>query len=125
MVLTKIVQVEAIAQVDGIDVLFVGAWDLGISIGHPVRGDFDPELKEAMTRVHQAAIAAGKKSGMYSPNGRIANRYAEEGFHMVGSIFLFPNFKDTDETKISCITDMAALSVGVAEHLSQAKGQHR
>ena len=75
---------EAIAKVEGIDVLFVGPWDLGNNIGHPVLGDFDPELKEAISRIRKAANDAGKKSGIYCPNGDVARRYADEGFQMVG-----------------------------------------
>ncbi|KIV88704.1 hypothetical protein PV10_08362 [Exophiala mesophila] len=97
--------VEEIARVDGIDVLFVGPWDLGNNIGHPVRGDFDPELKEAISRVRKAAAAAGKKSGIYCPNGDFARRYADEGFQM-----------------ISVVNDMTAVPVFMAESLSKAKG---
>lgn len=42
---------------------FVGPWDLGNNIGHPVKGDFDPELKEAIARVLKAFQDAGKKAG--------------------------------------------------------------
>jgi 4-hydroxy-2-oxoheptanedioate aldolase len=77
------VQVEEIAKVDGIDVLFIGPWDLGNNIGHPVQGDFSPELKAAITRILKAAQAAGKKSGIYCPSGEFARRYADEGFQMV------------------------------------------
>lgn len=76
-------QVEAIAAVDGIDVLFVGPWDLGNNLGFPVTGDFAPELKEAILRILKAAKAAGKKAGIYCPNGDFARKYADEGFQMV------------------------------------------
>jgi 4-hydroxy-2-oxoheptanedioate aldolase len=68
--------------VPGIDVLFVGPWDLGNNIGHPVRGNFDPELSEAISRVQKAAAEAGKKSGIYCPNGDSARKYADDGFQM-------------------------------------------
>ena len=75
--------VEQIAAVDGIDVLFVGPWDLGNNLGYPVQGEFAPELKEAIERVRVAAKSAGKKSGIYCPNGDFARRYADQGFQMV------------------------------------------
>jgi len=75
--------VEEIANVDGIDVLFVGPWDLGNNIGHPVLGKFDPELEDAIARVLKAAKDAGKKAGIYCPNGDAARKYADQGFQMV------------------------------------------
>ncbi|KIX08152.1 uncharacterized protein Z518_02808 [Rhinocladiella mackenziei CBS 650.93] len=97
--------VEEIAQVDGIDVLFVGPWDLGNNIGHPVMGDFDPELKEAIARILKAAQGAGKKSGIYCPSGEFAKRYADMGFQM-----------------ISVVNDMTAIPTFMADSLSKAKG---
>ena len=81
-----LLQVEEIARVDGIDVLFVGPWDLGNNLGYPVTGDFAPELKEAIARIHKAAQDAGKKSGIYCPSGDFARRYADEGFQMVRAL---------------------------------------
>lgn len=65
---------------------FIGPWDLGNNIGHPVKGDFDQELKDAITRIREAAKAAGKWSGIYCPNGDVARKYADEGFQMVRSL---------------------------------------
>ena len=48
-------------------------------------GDFDPELKEAIARILKAAQDAGKKSGIYCPNGEFARRYADMGFQMVSN----------------------------------------
>lgn len=79
--------VEQIAQTPGIDVLFVGPWDLGNNIGHPVQGSFDPELTEAIARVRKAAAEAGKKSGIYCNDGDTARKYADEGFQMVNCYF--------------------------------------
>ena len=97
--------VEEIAKVDGIDVLFIGPWDLGNNLGYPVTGDFAPELKEAIARIGKAAKDNGKKSGIYCPSGEFARRYADEGFQM-----------------ISVVNDMTAIPVFMAESLSKAKG---
>ncbi|OQU98391.1 hypothetical protein CLAIMM_04185 isoform 2 [Cladophialophora immunda] len=99
--------VEEIAKVDGIDVLFIGPWDLGNNIGYPVKGDFSPELKEAIARILKAAQAAGKKSGIYCPSGEVARQYADMGFQM-----------------ISVVNDMTAVPVFMAESLSKAKGSY-
>lgn len=76
-------QIEDIAAVEGIDVLFVGPFDLGNSIGHPVRGGFDDELRAAISKVHESAVKAGKSSGIYCPDGKTARIYADAGFKMV------------------------------------------
>lgn len=76
-------QVEEIAKIDGIDVLFVGPWDLGNNIGHPVQGEFDSELMAAIARIRKAAQDAGKKSGIYCPDSSVARRFADQGFQMV------------------------------------------
>ena len=80
--LTRI-KVDEIANVDGIDVLFVGPYDLGNNIGHPVLGEFDPELTAAIAKILKAAQDAGKKSGVYATSGEQARTYADQGFQMV------------------------------------------
>lgn len=77
-------QVNEIAQVPGVDVLLVGPWDLGNNIGRPVLDTFHPELEAAIERIRKAAADAGKKSGIYCPNGEFGRKYAEKGFDMVG-----------------------------------------
>jgi 4-hydroxy-2-oxoheptanedioate aldolase len=79
-------QVEAIAKVDGVDVLLIGPYDLGNNLGHPITtGEPDEELKAAIEKIRKAAIAAGKKAGIYCISGDQARRYADQGFHMVCS----------------------------------------
>lgn len=76
-------QVEEIAKVEGIDVIFIGPYDLGNNIGHPVQGEFDPELKAAIAKILKATQDAGKKSGVYATSGDQARLYADQGFQMV------------------------------------------
>ncbi|RTE74642.1 hypothetical protein BHE90_010907 [Fusarium euwallaceae] len=75
---------EEIASVEGIDLLFVGPFDLGNSIGHPIiNGEIKPELREAIYRVLEVSHKAGKKCGIYSGSGERAKEYIEAGFDMV------------------------------------------
>jgi 4-hydroxy-2-oxoheptanedioate aldolase len=53
----------------------------------------------------KAAQDAGKKAGIYCPNGEFARRYADDGFQM-----------------ISVTNDMTAIPVFMSESLSKAKG---
>jgi 4-hydroxy-2-oxoheptanedioate aldolase len=62
--------VQAIAEVPGIDILFVGPFDLGNNIGHPIiNGAMHEELQVAISSVLKAANEAGKKAGIFCTSG--------------------------------------------------------
>ncbi|KAH6650034.1 Pyruvate/Phosphoenolpyruvate kinase-like domain-containing protein [Chaetomium tenue] len=97
--------VEEIAPL--VDVVFVGPFDLGNSIGHPILGPkIDPELQDAVARIFKATIAAGKKCGIYCGSGEQAKRYADMGFHM-----------------ITAAADYFAMSGALASSLAVARGE--
>ena len=59
----SLVHAEAMAAVDGVDILFLGPGDFSILAGIP--GQFDhPKIKDAMKQVAAAAKKAGKHWGM-------------------------------------------------------------
>jgi 4-hydroxy-2-oxoheptanedioate aldolase len=98
--------VDAIAAVPGVDVLFVGPYDLGNSIGYPILADgMHDELKAAIEKIHLAAKKAGKRSGIYCTDGDQARVYADRGF-----------------TMISAMTDSLALGQGVSTAIGRARG---
>jgi len=98
--------VEAIAAIPGIDILFVGPFDLGNNIGHPILdGKMHDNLHAAIDRVLKASINAGKKAGIFCTSGEQAKKYADMGFQM-----------------ISAATDMFVLPMGLAASLAAAKG---
>jgi 2-dehydro-3-deoxyglucarate aldolase/4-hydroxy-2-oxoheptanedioate aldolase len=72
-------EVEGIAAVDGIDVLFVGPTDLSHALGIPGRIDH-PTYVDAVRRVARAAIAAGKAPGVLVWDPEDVGRYAGMGF---------------------------------------------
>ncbi|RNJ60272.1 hypothetical protein D7B24_008653 [Verticillium nonalfalfae] len=97
--------VDDIAAVEGIDVLFVGPFDLANNIGHPViDGVMKPELHEAIARVLEATHKAGKKAGIFCTSGEQGKQYAEQGFDM-----------------ISVATDFTMLQHAVADAVSVAR----
>ncbi|KAL8295316.1 hypothetical protein RB597_008623 [Gaeumannomyces tritici] len=98
--------VEEIAPL--VDVLFVGPFDLGNNIGHPViDGKMDPELDAAIDRVRLAAERTGTtRSGIFCTGGEQARRYAEQGFRM-----------------LSVATDITGLQAAMAESVAVAKGE--
>lgn len=78
--------VEEIAKVPGIDVLFIGPWDLGNNIGRPVLGEFHEDLSTAIDRIYKAAVDNGKRVGIYCAGGAAAKKYADQGFHMISVV---------------------------------------
>jgi len=75
--------VDEIARIDGVDALFVGPTDLTHALGIPGRID-QPEYQEAVTRVGQAARAAGKAAGVLVWNPEDVGAYAAKGFTFFG-----------------------------------------
>lgn len=75
-------EVEEVAGVEGIDVLWVGHFDLTASLGIP--GEFDhPRYEEALDRVLAAAGSAGKPVGIMVASVADGRRYLERGFRCI------------------------------------------
>ena len=71
-------EIEAIAEVDGVDGLFIGPNDLAASLGHPGganRPDVMATIEDAIGRI----IAAGKPAGILTPNLDFARRCIDIG----------------------------------------------
>src|SRR4051794_15149183 len=74
--------VEEIAAVDGIDVLFVGPSDLSYAMGKFRQFD-DPQFRDAIVRVNDAARAAGKASGIFVTAPDQVPAALADGFRMI------------------------------------------
>ncbi|NYT66694.1 HpcH/HpaI aldolase/citrate lyase family protein [Alcaligenaceae bacterium] len=74
---------QAIAEVEGVDALFVGPSDLSTSMGHLIQPGVE-EVQAAIVSVHAAARRAGKPVGILAPVEADALRYLEMGYTMVG-----------------------------------------
>lgn len=75
---------EAIAALDGVDVLFVGPTDLSHSLG--MLGEFDrPEFQQAIGRVVAAAGRHKKALGILLPTPQDFGRYHALGFRFIAS----------------------------------------
>jgi 2-dehydro-3-deoxyglucarate aldolase/4-hydroxy-2-oxoheptanedioate aldolase len=75
-------EVDAIAAVDGIDVLWVGHFDLTNFMGIPGAFD-DPRFEAAMRRVAQAARDHGKAAGFMATDARWIERVQAWGYTMI------------------------------------------
>jgi 4-hydroxy-2-oxoheptanedioate aldolase len=73
---------RAIAEVEGVDVLFVGPADLSILSGVP--GQFDhPLVQDAIRKVAQAAKQAGKDWGTTSPSAARTKELLDQGARFI------------------------------------------
>ncbi len=77
-------QCEAMAATDGLDGLFVGPGDLGLSLGFGTGQDRqEPELQDAIARVLAACRTAGKRAAIHAATTQYAARMARSGFDLV------------------------------------------
>ncbi|TDZ99648.1 5-keto-4-deoxy-D-glucarate aldolase [Colletotrichum sidae] len=97
--------VEEIAAVDGIDMLFIGPNDLASSMGYVA---FDhasnPEVQEASARVLKAGLAAGKYVGHFALSADAAAAKYKQGYHFV-----------------NCGADMVAITAWMSNEMSKLR----
>lgn len=79
---TALEHVEAIAAIEGVDVLFVGPSDLSTSLGVPGQLDSAPFVA-ALERVAAAADAAGKAAGILAADPATTAWYHDHGYSFV------------------------------------------
>lgn len=79
-----VANVDAIAAVDGVDVLFIGPSDLSHSLG--ILGQFDhPLYRDAVDKTGQAGTRHGKATGILLPKPEDLGFYRERGFTFLAS----------------------------------------
>ena len=72
-------EIETIVAMEGIDGIFIGPFDLSISLGIP--GDFEnPVFKAAVDRILAACKAAGKYCLIFTTSTEKAREYLAQGF---------------------------------------------
>lgn len=71
-------QISAVADVDGVDGVFIGPSDLAADLGH-LGNALHPEVQEAIERGIAAVLAAGKPVGMLIADEGLARHYLELG----------------------------------------------
>lgn len=76
--------VEAIAAVPGVDVLWLGHFDLTNFLGIP--GQFShPQYREALARIVAAARLHGKAAGYMAADAALGREYLGHGFRMIAT----------------------------------------
>ena len=74
--------VESIAAISGLDVLFIGPLDLSFDLGVP-RDFKHPTFIKAINSVISAAKKAGKVTGILAMDAQSATDYKEQGFNFI------------------------------------------
>jgi 4-hydroxy-2-oxoheptanedioate aldolase len=75
---------DAIAAIDGVDVLFVGPSDLSHSMG--MLGNFEhPDFRAAIQHTAEAARSHGKLCGILLPSPNDFKKYYEAGYRFIAS----------------------------------------
>ena len=75
---------DAIAAVDGVDVLFVGPLDLSVSLG--IMGQMQhPDFRVAVKRVIDACAAHGKSPGILLPGADMIAGAVEDGYRFLAA----------------------------------------
>lgn len=94
--------IEEIVQIEGIDGIFIGPFDLSISMGIP--GQFDaPEFKEAVDRILSACRQAGKLCMMFTGSVEDARAYIDKGFDAVANSIDTIIFAEAYKTMVDAI----------------------
>lgn len=76
--------IEAIVNIEGIDGIFIGPFDLSISMGIP--GQFDaPQFRRAVSRVLNTCKEAGKLCMIFTSSVEEAKAYMDQGFDAVAN----------------------------------------
>lgn len=73
---------DAIAAVEGIDMLFIGPYDLSASMGAPGQVDYE-SIRDTVRKVLDAARRHGKLTGIFTKDAAEARAYAGMGFHFI------------------------------------------
>jgi 4-hydroxy-2-oxoheptanedioate aldolase len=81
---TAVENAEAIAAVEGVDVLFIGPSDLSHSLG--IFGKFEhPNFVAAVQRTAQAALSQGKHCGILLLDPKDIKRYLDAGYRFIAA----------------------------------------
>jgi 2-dehydro-3-deoxyglucarate aldolase/4-hydroxy-2-oxoheptanedioate aldolase len=89
--ITVIVQVEhvvaarnikSILEVEGVDAIFVGPYDLSGSLGKPGKIS-EPEVEEYISRVRAACRTAGKPIGIFGVDATAVKPFIDQGYSLV------------------------------------------
>lgn len=74
--------IESIANIAGIDAIFVGPYDLSASLGR-IGQVADPEVVEAINKIANTCKKAGVRLGIFGVSAEAVRPYIEQGFTLI------------------------------------------
>ena len=74
--------IEEIAAVEGLDALMVGPYDLSASM-EKIGQVQHPEVQQAIEKIRQASLAAGKQLGIFCDSPETAKLWIDKGFSLI------------------------------------------
>ncbi|MHC4984251.1 MAG: HpcH/HpaI aldolase family protein, partial [Planctomycetota bacterium] len=101
-------EAAGIASVDGVDMLFLGPFDLSAALGQLGAPDH-PEVRTRITEVEQAAKAAGKRLGGIPTPGRTAEALFAAGYDLVLADFDVVLLRDGAHASVARLRAAAGL----------------
>lgn len=76
--------IQEIAQVPGLDAVFVGPYDLSASLGHP--GEVGhPEVQAAISQIGRTCRDAGLRTGIFAMTAEELRKHLPEGFTLLAA----------------------------------------
>jgi len=103
--------VEEIAAVEGIDILWIGHFDLTASLGIP--GDFASEqYHDAVDRILAAGAAAGKPVGMVCNSPEEGAALVERGFRILAYSIDIVVYEDAVKAGLDGLRGLLAATAG-------------
>ena len=102
-----VAEAAEIAAVEGVDMLFLGPFDLSAALGRIGEPDH-PEVRERIADVEQAAKAQGKRLGGIPTPGRTAEALFADGYDMVLADFDVLMLRDAARSSVARLRAAAA-----------------
>ena len=88
--------IEDVVEIEGIDGIFIGPFDLSIAMGIPAQFDH-PDFTAAIERILRACKKASKLTFIFTRNLADAKKYMEKGFdgiaHTIDSTVLIEGYR--------------------------------
>ncbi|KAF8508771.1 Pyruvate/Phosphoenolpyruvate kinase-like domain-containing protein [Hysterangium stoloniferum] len=98
---------EDIAQTPGVDVLFIGPFDLSLALGYPTPNpEPHPEVERVIQKIKETAHKYQKKVAFYCTSGNSGKSRADDGFDM-----------------INIASDVGSMTEGILKNLGEAAGK--
>ena len=76
--------IEAITDIEGVDAILVGPWDLSASLGKTGKLN-DPEVLEAIGKVEETCRKKNIRLGIFGISAEAVKPYIERGFNLIAA----------------------------------------